>query len=233
LVFNSAGFYYGGVDSLQNNLQNVVNCIIYNNFNGNYNGVNMNYCCTTPLPSGIGNITNAPDFVNLTGGDYHLQPNSRCINVGNNLSAIKNTDLDGNPRIAGGTVDMGAYEYQLQATNTFVHWLQSYGLPTDGSADFTDPDGDSMNNLQEWIAGTNPTNAASVLALQSPATTNTTGITVTWQSVNGVKYYLQSSTNFPAFTSIQSNLVGQAGTTSYTDTTATNGGPYFYRVGVQ
>jgi hypothetical protein len=46
-------------------------------------------------------------------------------------------------------------------------------------------------------------------------------------------YYLLSSTNLPVFTPIQSNLVGQAGSTSYTDTTATNGGPYFFRVGVQ
>ena len=56
-----------------------------------------------------------------TAGNYRLQPTSPCINTGNNvyfnagqipnLSAIT-TDLDGNPRILGGIVDMGAYESQ-------------------------------------------------------------------------------------------------------------------------
>jgi hypothetical protein len=219
----------------------LVNSIIYYNSNGIYADCYMcrlTNCCTTL--GGIGNaslpnnsISNAPAFVNLAGGDYHLQSNSPCINAGNNSYFTGTTDLDGNPRIVGGTVDIGAYEYQTPTSMLSYAWAQQYGLPTDGTADYADLDGDGMNNWQEWKAGTNPTNAASVLALQAPATTNTTGITVTWQSVSGVTYYLLSSTNLPVFTPIQSNLVGQAGSTSYTDTTATNGGPYFYRVGVQ
>jgi len=93
-----------------------------------------------------------------------------------------------------------------------------------------------MNNWQKWIAGLNPTNALSVLKLTSATKThNPAGLVMTWESVNTRTYYLQSSTNLaaqPAFSTIRSNIVGQAGTTSYADTNAVGFGPYFYRVGV-
>ena len=235
LISNTAVAYGGGASGSTLN-----NSIVYyntapsgSNYDITFAQCALNYCSTMPLTIiGIGNITNEPNFVNLVDGDYHLQSNSPCINSGNNAYVNSVTDLDGNPRIVGGTVDIGAYEYQTPASLLSYAWAQQYGLPTDGSADSVDTDGDILNNWQEWIAGTDPTSAASVLQLAAPSN-SISGITVTWQSVNTRTYYLQSSTNLPVFTAIASNLVGQAGTTSYLDTTATNDAPYFYRVGVQ
>ncbi len=67
-------------------------------------------------------------------------------------------------------------------------------------------------------------------------TNNPLGLVLGWKSVNNRTCFLQSSTSLgaqPAFFTIQSNIVGQMGTTSYMDTSATNVGPYFYHVGVQ
>jgi len=215
------------------------NCIAYDNwalFGSNYDSYStLNYCCTTPLPSGgAGNITNAPSFVDYQGGNLRLQSNSPCINAGLNAYVVGTTDLEGRPRVVGGTVDMGAYEYQGAGMGEFIGWLQQYGLPTDGSADYVDSDGDGMNNWQEWIAGTNPTNAASVLRMTSAAPA-ASGITVSWTSVSGRSYTLERSSNLgvaPAFSAVQSGLADPGGILTYTDTNAVGPGPFFYRVRV-
>jgi hypothetical protein len=227
---NQGGGIYAGTGAFG------YNSIIYDNNSisgSNSIGSKFNNCCTMPNPFG-GGISNDPAFINPAGGDFHLQSTSPCINSGNNAFVNSATDLDGNPRIVGGTVDIGVYEYQTPVSIISYAWLQQYGLPTDGSVDYTDLDGTGLNVYQDWVAGLNPTNPASVLAMATPAAVNnTSGIIVTWQSVSGMHYFLQRSTNLPVFTTIRSNIFGLAGTTSSDDTTATNAGPYFYRVGVQ
>jgi len=59
---------------------------------------------------------------------------------------------------------------------------------------------------------------------------------VAWQSVTNRTYFVQRSTSLadqPAFSTLQSNVVGLAGTTTYIDTNASNSTAFFYRVGVQ
>jgi hypothetical protein len=171
-------------------------------------------------------------FVDFAHGNFRLQSNSPCINAGNNAFVATTKDLDGRPRIAGGTVDLGAYEFQPGVSGAFIGWLQYYGLRTSGSADYTDSDHDGMNNWQEWVCGTCPTNSLSVLRLLS-ATPGGANVTVTWQSVAGVNYCLWRSANpQPPFALVATNITGQQGTTTYADTNATGSGPFFYRVGV-
>jgi hypothetical protein len=101
----------------------ITNCIIYGNYCfGCVGGENdwfnagpgvFDHCCTTPDPGGVGNITQDPQFLDPTDGNYHLASTSPCLGAG----IVQNwmtgaSDLDGNSRTSNGMVDMGAYETQ-------------------------------------------------------------------------------------------------------------------------
>jgi predicted outer membrane repeat protein len=82
-------------------------------------------------------LTIDPQFVNdAPGGDYRLQNCSPAIDAGDNTIVTAATDLGGNSRIVGGTVDMGAYENTVGAC--FI-----------GDRVWNDSDGDGVQDAGE------------------------------------------------------------------------------------
>jgi len=121
LVGNTAregGGIYGGESDYRRYRLN--NCIVFGNsarIGENYAG-DIIFCnsCILPLPigSGYGNIAADPQFVDIANHNFRLQAGSPCIDAGSNENVQGDSDIDGNPRIQNGRVDMGAYESTIQ-----------------------------------------------------------------------------------------------------------------------
>jgi GH25 family lysozyme M1 (1,4-beta-N-acetylmuramidase) len=100
-----------------------------------------------------------------------------------------------------------------------------------------DADGDGMSNYQEYLAGTNPTNAASVFRLLNVARVND-DIRLDWTTVGGHSYVAQVATNLGL--GLAGNFVDQSplisvagateGTTNYFHTGGATSPARYYRV---
>jgi len=76
----------------------------------------------------VNNLDVDPQFVAPTSGNYHLQKSSPCLDAGTTAApSLPVVDLDGNPRIVGGTVDLGCYELSAP-----VPLMVSLSLPSTG-----------------------------------------------------------------------------------------------------
>ncbi len=97
------------------------NCV-YNPSGVNYDG----------LSAGPGDIALDPLFVNRAAGEYHLQRLSPCIDVGLDSAAAGAVDMDGQPRLMGAHVDIGADEFPapLDATSPTTPVVTDDGAAT-------------------------------------------------------------------------------------------------------
>jgi parallel beta-helix repeat protein len=91
------------------NASSTTGTITYNNVWGNPGG---NYSSLIgDLTGTSGNISALPEFINPVSNDYHLNYFSPCINAGDpNTTTTDINDFDGQSRLAGQFVDIGAYE---------------------------------------------------------------------------------------------------------------------------
>ncbi|MEI6291352.1 MAG: choice-of-anchor Q domain-containing protein, partial [Chloroflexota bacterium] len=84
---------------------------------GTWQWMNSTYTTFAAYQSGSGNDMNGinqidPLFVNADTGDLHLQLNSAVINAGLTLAQSGSLDIDGEPRVTGSEIDLGADESQ-------------------------------------------------------------------------------------------------------------------------
>ena len=171
IVGNSAEITGGGIFARDDVF--VSNSILWNNTPNQAEGnIPIEYSNIQGGWSGEGNINTDPLFVNLGGGDYHLLSGSPCIDVGdpNFIMEPGMTDIDGQPRVMGIRVDMGADEFFVNTPpvadagadqTVYVCADGMTEVKLDGSGSF-DADGDELTYLWSWIVDSNEMTATGV-----------------------------------------------------------------------
>jgi hypothetical protein len=94
----------------------------------------------------------SPQFFDPVNGDYHLRRLSPCVNAGTNGAAqLPGVDLDGQPRVVEGTVDLGCYEFSNSAphpADVNVDWIISESEYNDYAS--------AWKNDAPWSTGPSP-----------------------------------------------------------------------------
>lgn len=181
----------------------------------------------------------------LPAGNYELGRLQIAIPAGTRVDAVYGIDIETAEASPNGitplptTIDDGLVIMEGRVLTAWSDeipnaWrIQYFGsLMNMLSAPDADADGDGMTNLQEYRAGTNPTNAASRFAVQgeiSPLAGQ--AFVLSWPSESGKRYRLESSTTLDAqiWTVIEEEIVG-TGHLIERGIPQENGNARFYRV---
>ena len=113
--------------AMQQNLNGTCNIVLDSLNTGTDN--TKNYVCFVRPTTFAGAATNSADSLAIMQADWHLDSGSACIDAGHpyqiSLPYQDSLDLDGNHRVSGGRIDIGAYEYPQADAPQQIVWSQN------------------------------------------------------------------------------------------------------------
>jgi hypothetical protein len=208
---------------------------------------------------GGGAPTNGIHYQNLSGNDFGVNHdglgNLRGYAYGANIGWI-NFEWNGGPKVDFKTGKLSGYAYSpncgwISLSNAFasvqtdtiasgargnnglpVAWMLTCFGTTNVNVN-ADPDGDGASNKEEYLAGTNPTDANDHLGItEYDAAPGGTLATVTWKSTPTRCYYIQKKLDLPFSPWLDSGLgpVAPDGASTTRTFTDTNAPMRFYRI---
>ncbi len=140
-----------------------------------------------------------------------------------------------NTLVAGGTLNFNGNYIFVDANHNGISdaWEQDYfGTVVTNRTKLTDTDHDGMTDYAEFVAGTNPTNAASRFYFTGQ-TIRTNLARMTWTVVTNRLYQVTTSTNLAGWTPVTEWLQASNDPTMNYATTNNSGRSHFYRVQVK
>jgi hypothetical protein len=168
------------------------NNILWNNSNSivllNSSTITVDYSDVSGagVYSGTSNLNANPLFRNAAVGDYRLAANSPCLGSGTNGTTM------------GALFPVGSYLVDTDGDGLPDPWEETYNLDSHDPADASaDADQDGLTNLQEFWAGTDPTDALSALRLTATAAGPSAGaLVLSWEAISNRSYSIQSRISF-------------------------------------
>ncbi|MFA7369704.1 MAG: LamG-like jellyroll fold domain-containing protein, partial [Kiritimatiellales bacterium] len=236
----------GGISWLTNGTYNATTLGMLGT--GTYTGsgsLDVGYYTLTGSATGNGTVFPASTNVLLgssanfliTASNYYriasLTTNEASVGLAFDNSSTATNFVWSNVQSAGALVATFTEQLAADPANTPYWWLAQYGLTNFTADALTDADGDGLLTWQEYIAGTNPTNPASVFEITGSSVTPQ-GAVIRWSSASNKLYNLSRTTNLlEAFSVIAgaSNMPATPPENGYTNPVQA-GGASFYRVNV-
>jgi autotransporter-associated beta strand protein len=202
----------------------------------------------TMTGSAIGNGTVSPASTNvllgnsvnflITASNYYrvvsLTTNGTSAGLTFDNNSTATNFVWSNVQASGVLVATFAEQTTTDPASTPYSWLAQHGLTNFNVDAMADADHDGLLTWQEYVAGTNPTNPASVFEITG-ISMNAQGAVIRWASASNKLYNLSRTTN------LLQSFVAMAGATNlpatppenvYTNP-APNGAAAFYKISVQ